>query len=217
MSGSGGDWAERCGPRSLEAGGRHVYNRGVTGRVSDAADRKAAAHARAVADRQSVWTEIMRQIHLRASSLTAAAAMMSTISAGAQAPTPRARLAAVTTLNCTFTSVATGTWQKDGTAAVETGPSTLKVVFSNINIDEGTADLEGSFGGSYFISVRHATDYLHLIQMHGSGPLYTTTVHARESREGRLIAVHTRHEYTEVRLANFTSRPEMYIGDCSLG
>lgn len=159
----------------------------------------------------------MKLSHLLALSVTAAAVVIWTVPAAAQAPTPRARLEAVKSLDCTFTIVATGTWQKDGTAAVETGPSTLKVAFSNINIDEGTADLEGALGGTYFISVRYATNYLHLMQMHGSGPLYTTTVHARESREGRLIAVHTRHEYTEVRLANFTSRPEMYIGECIVG
>jgi uncharacterized protein YjbI with pentapeptide repeats len=47
--------------------------------------------------------------------------------------------------------------------------------------------------------------------------LHTTTVLAREARDGRLLAVHTRHEYTDVRLPGFTSRPEMYIRDCAAG
>jgi hypothetical protein len=55
------------------------------------------------------------------------------------------------------------------------------------------------------------------MQMHDVGPLYTTTVVARETTEGRLMAVHTRHEYTDVRLPGYTSRPEMYLGDCALG
>jgi hypothetical protein len=29
------------------------------------------------------------------------------------------------------------------------------------------------------------------------------------------MAVHTRHEYTDISLPGFTSRPEMYIGDCA--
>jgi hypothetical protein len=52
------------------------------------------------------------------------------------------------------------------------------------------------------------------MQMHGAGPLYTTTVIARETKDGRLMAVHTRHEYTDISLPGFTSRPEMYVGDC---
>jgi len=32
---------------------------------------------------------------------------------------------------------------------------------------------------------------------------------------GKLRAVHTRHEYTEVSLPGFTSRPEQYYGDCT--
>jgi hypothetical protein len=30
------------------------------------------------------------------------------------------------------------------------------------------------------------------------------------------MAVHTRHEYTDTRLVGFTSRPELYIGDCAV-
>ena len=33
--------------------------------------------------------------------------------------------------------------------------------------------------------------------------------------DGKLRAVHTRHEYTEVSLPGFTSRPEQYYGDCT--
>ena len=31
------------------------------------------------------------------------------------------------------------------------------------------------------------------------------------------MAVHTRHEYTDVLLIGFTSRPEQYYGDCAIG
>ena len=135
--------------------------------------------------------------------------------AAAQVAALQKRLAATKTVTCTFPALATGTW-KDGVPSVGASTATLKVTFTNINIDEGTADSEGAFGGS-FIVVRHSTDYLHLMQSQGSGPLYTTTVIARETKEGRLMAVHTRHEYTDVRLPGFTSRPEMYLGECSLG
>ena len=94
-------------------------------------------------------------------------------------------------------------------------PAKLTLNFKDVNVDEGTADAEATFGGS-FVVVRHTTDYLHLMQSHSAGPLYTTTIFARESKEGRMIAVHTRHEYTDVSVAGFTSRPETYLGDCAV-
>lgn len=124
-------------------------------------------------------------------------------------------LAAATRVNCSFSGMTTGTWNKDGTPSAEYKPTTLKLSFFDINIDEGTAEADSQFGAS-FIVVRYSNDYLHLIQMFGSGPLYVTTILAREASEGRLMAVHTRHEYTPTILAGFTSRPEMYLGDCSV-
>ena len=127
----------------------------------------------------------------------------------------RDRLVKTKSLTCTFPVVATGTW-KGGVPSGEVAQASLKVSFSNVNVEEGTADAESAFGGG-FIVVRQSNDYLHLMQMHGSGPLYTTTVLARETKEGRLMAIHTRHEYTDVRLPGFTSRPEMYLGECTVG
>ena len=125
------------------------------------------------------------------------------------------RLAKATSLECTFSVLARGNW-KSGTASADVTPAMLTVAFKNINVDEGTADLEGKLGGSSLIVVRYSNDYLHLMQSQGDGPLYTTTVIAKESKEGRLMAVHTRHEYTQVSLPGFTSRPEMYVGDCAV-
>jgi len=82
-------------------------------------------------------------------------------------------------------------------------------------VDEGTADAQSTFGES-FIVVRQTSDYLHFMQMYGSGPLHTTTILAREATNGRLMAVHTRHEYTDVAIPGFTSRPEMYLGECEV-
>jgi hypothetical protein len=55
------------------------------------------------------------------------------------------------------------------------------------------------------------------MQMFSSGPLYTTTVMARETSDGRMMAIHTRHEYTPATVPGFTSRPESYFGDCAIG
>ena len=125
------------------------------------------------------------------------------------------RLAKATSLTCTFPAVATGTW-KEGTPAAEAKPATLKMAFTEIDAGDGTARATGNFGDSTVV-VRYVNDYLHLMQIYGAGPLYTTTVFARETKEGRLMAVHTRHEYVDVILPGFTSRPEMYLGDCAVG
>jgi len=128
------------------------------------------------------------------------------------------RLSKATSLTCTFPVVATGTWEA-GTPGAKTGAAKLTVRFTDINVDEGTADAASTLGASAtsLVVVRYSNDYLHLMQMHGAGPLYTTTVIAKETKDGRLMAVHTRHEYTQISLPGFTSRPEMYVGDCTLG
>ena len=124
------------------------------------------------------------------------------------------RLAKATSLKCVFTLMTTGTW-KGGEPQAETKPATLSLGFDAINADEGTARVIGAFGPSDII-VRMSYGTLHFVQAFREGPLYTTTIFPKETKPGRLQAVHTRHEYTEVSLPGFTSRPEQYYGDCSI-
>lgn len=134
--------------------------------------------------------------------------------AAAQSRELQRRLEAATRVECTFSTLATGTW--DGAqpqAAAQ--PTELTATFHDINVDEGTAEAGSAFGDS-FISVRYTNGYLHFIQMKGAGPLYVTTILAHESTDGRMKAVHTRHEYTATILTGYTSRPEMYVGDCAV-
>lgn len=134
--------------------------------------------------------------------------------ASAQARDLQQRLSAATRIDCTFTAVATGTWEDDAaSAAVE--PVELEASFFDIRASEGTAEAEGPFGAT-FIVVRYARDYLHFLQMSDAGPLHLTTVLAQESADGRMKAVHTRHEYSPIELPGYTSRPEMYVGDCAV-
>lgn len=124
------------------------------------------------------------------------------------------RLAAAKRIECSFSVLATGTWDKN-VPAVAVTPSELKAAFFDINVDEGTAEAESEFGAS-FISVRYTAGYLHIMQMSDAGPLYLTTVIARAAGEGKLLAVHTRLEYSPTIIPGFTSRPEMYVGSCSI-
>lgn len=124
------------------------------------------------------------------------------------------RLADTVGLDCSFTVLATAGWP-DGEAQAGIGPSTLSLRFEDIDTDGATAAIVGPYGASHII-VRQTGDYLHLVQMFTVGPLYTTTVIDRQTTEGRLMAVHTRHEYTDTQLVGFTSRPEQYVGDCAV-
>ena len=145
-----------------------------------------------------------------------ALALAQTPPAGAQSSTALQRkLAAATKLECSFSVLTTGAWDNN-TPAAKVTPAELKVAFSNVNIDEGSADSDTGFGAS-FISVRYSQGYLHLMHISDAGPLYLTTVLAREVGAGRLMAVHTRLEYSPTVIPGFTSRPEMYIGSCTAG
>ena len=119
-----------------------------------------------------------------------------------------------TALDCSFTVIATADWS-EGEADASVEPSTLSLRFEEIDADGATAAIVGPYGASHII-VRQTGDYLHLVQMFTVGPLYTTTVIDRETADGRRMAVHTRHEYTDTRLVGFTSRPEQYVGDCAV-
>ena len=127
----------------------------------------------------------------------------------------QSRLADVTSLTCSFSVISTGDWV-DGEPSVEQDSSTLSFRFVEIDTDGATANAVGPFGPSHIIT-RQSGEYLHFMQLFNVGPLYTTTVIDRETRDGKLKAVHTRHEFTDVRLTGFTSRPEQYIGECEIG
>ena len=124
------------------------------------------------------------------------------------------RLLNATGLDCAFSTISTGGWA-DSEAGAEVAPSTLSLRFEEIDTDGASAEIVGPYGASQII-VRQTGDYLHLVQMFTVGPLYSTTVIDRETKDGRFMAVHTRHEYTDTQLIGFTSRPEQYYGDCAV-
>jgi hypothetical protein len=127
---------------------------------------------------------------------------------------PPARLANATSLTCAFTAVAIGDW-KAGAAEATIQPAKLSVAFEAVDTQDGSAETVGGSGKSH-ITVRLLGSYLHFMQMDPYGALYVTTVFDRETRDGKLQAAHTRHEYTPVSLPGLTSRPELYVGECEV-
>jgi hypothetical protein len=136
------------------------------------------------------------------------------ITATINGQTVHERLENVRSLDCAFISNAVATW-KGGVPQAEVKTATLSLRFDSVNPDDGTARVVGAFGPSDII-VRLSGDTLHLIQSFREGPLYATTVFPKETRAGRLQAVHTRHEFTDVSLPGYTSSPEQYYGDCQV-
>ena len=124
-------------------------------------------------------------------------------------------LETVTSLDCAFSLVTISTWT-DGKPTVDTDATNLKVQFVSVNTDEGSAEMTGSTGGIFDIIVRYATPYLHFVQSFRDGPLYTTTIVEKETTEGKLMAMHSRHEHTDYRLTGYTSSPEQYYGECEI-
>ena len=131
-----------------------------------------------------------------------------------QSNSAQERLGNVTRVDCRFSAVATGTWDGSVSSAA-VAETDFVAAFSNIDIQQGTADAEGRFGSSYIV-VRYSSGYLHFMHMIDIGPLYVTTVFAEETTKGRLLAIHTRHEFAASRYVEFRERPEMYVGDCEL-
>ncbi len=124
------------------------------------------------------------------------------------------RLAAAKALRCSFPRNATGSWTKDGAADVALKPSTLVLRFDAIDVDDATAQLKtGSMSSE--VVVRMAEGYVHFMQVFRTGPLYVTTVFDKDAN-GKLKAVHSRHEYFAVPLAGATSSPEQYYGECEV-
>jgi hypothetical protein len=123
-------------------------------------------------------------------------------------------LAAAKSIKCTFPLMAVGTWGREQPEA-KVKPSNLVLQFDAINTDEGTAELKSGFG-KYDIVVRYAGGYLHFIQSFLDGQLYTTTVLEKKTASGKLRAMHSRHEYTDVSLPGYTSSPEQYYGECEI-
>ena len=140
--------------------------------------------------------------------------LLLTNAASADAQAARDRLAKVNALDCTFTLKVVATW-KNGSPQAELATAQLAIKFESVNPDDGTARVVGMFGPSDII-VRLSEGTLHLVQSFREGPLYSTTVFPKETRAGRLQAVHTRHEWTDVSLPGYTSSPEQYYGDCQV-
>ena len=124
-------------------------------------------------------------------------------------------LSTATEIACTFPVLSTGTWSKEGEITNEVKKSDFKLVYQNIDTQDGSAEVKG-MSGNFYITVRIVGGHLHLLTTDSGGPVYMTTVFNSPASKGKFKAAHSRHEFTQVQLPGFTSRPEQYVGECEL-
>jgi len=122
---------------------------------------------------------------------------------------------------CEFVLMTSADWARDGAPSAAVKPATLKLGYTNVNTDDGSADVVGTTTASSDtaelpIITRYHMGYLHFMQVTSPGALYTTTVFDQVSRPGKLKAVHTRHEWQAFALPGYSSRPEQYYGECEV-
>lgn len=154
-------------------------------------------------------------VHRTISALAISAALLAASPASSGQQDVKGRLGTVQSVKCAFTVMTVSSWTATA-AEAKTKPASLTLQFDDIKADEGTADLKSAFGGKYDIIVRYSGGYLNFIQSFLDGPLYTTTILEKKTASGKLKAVHSRHEYTDVALPGFTSSPEQYYGECEI-
>lgn len=158
---------------------------------------------------------------LTQSRLFSTAVLVVAAAAVSEAQGARTALQDAKNVACEFRFMSTGNWGRDNAPIGEAKAATLTLGFTNVNTDDGSAEVAGTTAASgntaeLPIITRWAGGYLHFMQVGSSGFLYTTTVFDQPGRTGRLKAVHSRHEWNLVALPGYTSRPEQYWGDCEV-
>ena len=122
-------------------------------------------------------------------------------------------LTSVTRLRCHFTIRTSIVW-KGGRPDVHTEPIDASVTISDINTQEGTADVSGPQGRRFATAVL-SDGSLSLMET-TRGAVDLTTVFAAESSPGKLQAVRAQHAYVFLTVPPFDENPTVAqsYGDC---
>ena len=130
--------------------------------------------------------------------------------------TPENPLTAVTSLRCRF-SVRTSVLWKDGKPDVRTEPTTARLTISNIDVQDGTAEVPGP-QGRRFATVTLSDGSLFVMES-TRGALHVTTIFATESSPGALKAVRAEYSYEYLTVPPFITDPTVghSYGECQAG
>lgn len=135
------------------------------------------------------------------------------VGAVALAQAPQTSLAAVRTLQCSLTQQSLVTWRA-GEPGAEIKPIQMALRYEDVDADSGTARFVGSAGRSD-VAVRFVRDSLTFIHSGNDGSVALTSV-ARATSNGRWLAVHTRHEFSDTSSDGVTVGPGQFSGTCAI-
>jgi hypothetical protein len=122
-------------------------------------------------------------------------------------------LASITGLRCRF-SVTTSVLWKDGTPQIGTEATESRVTISDIDIQDGTAEVSGPQGRRFATTV--LSDGSLYFMESTRGALDVTTVFATESSPGKLKAVRGQYAYVFLTVPPFVPDPTVThsYGEC---
>jgi hypothetical protein len=136
-----------------------------------------------------------------------------TVSGGqAEPPNP---LTTVKRLKCRFPTASAAAW-KSGDPQVQIKTQELLFEITNIDVQDGTAEYQGTAGRSFVTAVLSGWS-LYFVE-NSVGQLNVTTVFAQEASPKRLKAVHSRHGYLQMTVGKFIAEPSVSqnYGDCEM-
>jgi hypothetical protein len=148
--------------------------------------------------------------------LTAAAALiLMTVVAQAQTTEPPNILPTVKGLRCRFPAATTAAW-KNGEVQPQTKTQEMFFTISEIDVQDGTAEILGTAGRAYVTAVLSGWS-MYFVES-SVGQLNVTTVFAQEASPKKLKAVHSRHGYLQMQVGRYISEPSVSqnYGDCEI-
>jgi hypothetical protein len=133
----------------------------------------------------------------------------------AQSAEPPNPLTTVKALKCRFPAATTAVW-KDGQVVAQTKTQELLFEISEIDVQDGTAELRGTAGRAYVTAVLSGWS-LYFVE-NSIGQLNVTTVFAQEAAPKKLKAVHSRHGYLQMQVGKFIAEPSVSqnYGECDI-
>jgi hypothetical protein len=154
----------------------------------------------------------MKRVFLVTLMLFTAAASLRGGQAPAEPPNP---LTTVKRLKCRFPTASAAAW-KSGDPQVQIKTQELMFEITNIDVQDGTAEYQGTAGRAFVTAVLSGWS-LYFVE-NSVGQLNVTTVFAQETAPKRLKAVHSRHGYLQMTVGKFIAEPSVSqnYGDCEI-
>jgi hypothetical protein len=124
-------------------------------------------------------------------------------------------LTSVKGLKCRFPAATTTTW-KAGEPQAQTKTQEMLFTISEIDVQDGTAEILGTAGRSFVTAVLSGWS-MYFVES-SVGQLNVTTVFAQEASPKKLKAVHSRHGYLQMQVGRYISEPSVSqnYGDCEI-